>query len=193
MLKVRSKSPAHFIGATRCLIGESKVKTVFTNKGEPIYVDDWNYDWLNQYTWHLDRQYAKARVNGEMVVMARLIGSKMGLNKSKEVDHEDQVPQNNQEYNLREATHSQNQANRSAQRNSKTGLKGVSWHRAQRSLFQRFNIINEKYILVILILQSKPQKLITMRQRSFLANSPTRIRFQPKWSNLPTTFKSAGF
>jgi len=50
-----------------------------------------------------------------------------------ETDHEDGVKDNNCLLNLREATHSQNQHNqRSARRDSKSGLRGVSLYRDGR-------------------------------------------------------------
>lgn len=105
------------------------MKTIFTNKGEPIYVDDWNYDWLNQYTWTLNREngYPLTRISGYTVYMARLLGDKMGLSQSRQIDHKDWEPCHNWEKNLRAATPSQNGANKGLQRNNTSGYKGVSW------------------------------------------------------------------
>ena len=46
------------------------------------------------------------------------------------IDHIDVDPLNNRIENLREATHSQNMCNRVVSENSKTGVKGVTWHKA---------------------------------------------------------------
>ena len=43
------------------------------------------------------------------------------------IDHIDGNPSNNKIENLREATHSQNQCNKSKQSNNTSGIKGVSW------------------------------------------------------------------
>ena len=51
----------------------------------------------------------------------------MGLDMTNLIDHKDMNRLNNQRLNLRPATHSQNKANRNAQVNSKSGIKGVSY------------------------------------------------------------------
>lgn len=50
-----------------------------------------------------------------------------------QVDHKDNDTLNNRRTNLRAVTHSQNQQNRrGAQRNSTTGVRGVSWNKTAR-------------------------------------------------------------
>jgi hypothetical protein len=46
-----------------------------------------------------------------------------------DIDHEDTNKDNNKWKNIRNATDSQNQANRKIQKNNTSGYKGVSWHK----------------------------------------------------------------
>ena len=48
-----------------------------------------------------------------------------------QIDHVNGIRNDNRVSNLREATQSQNQANTGSQTNSKSGVKGVSWHKAK--------------------------------------------------------------
>lgn len=45
-----------------------------------------------------------------------------------EIDHIDHNGLNCQKENMRPATHAENNANKSASRNNKSGFKGVDWH-----------------------------------------------------------------
>ncbi len=70
----------------------------------------------------------------------------MGID-AKCIDHKDQNPLNNQRSNLRAATHSQNQHNRGAQKNSKTGVKGVSFDKTQGNYQTRIEIKGKQYCI----------------------------------------------
>lgn len=56
------------------------------------------------------------------------------------LDHRDNDRDNNRLRNLRPATKSQNAANRRVRADSRTGLKGVSWHRATRRWTARIEV-----------------------------------------------------
>lgn len=93
-------------------------------------VDDWNYDWLNQWNWHVRKgkytMYAirhTERINGVQgtIMMHREI---MNTPHETDTDHEDHNGLNNQEYNLRNATQTQNVIN-TAKCRGKTKYKGV--------------------------------------------------------------------
>ena len=109
------------------------MKTIFTSKGQPIYVDEADYDWLNQWVWYIDaRGYAVRackRIPGQKrasIKMHRLI---MGLtDPSVHVDHRNGVKLDNQRNNLRAATLIENLRNRPAQKNNSSGYKGVRYH-----------------------------------------------------------------
>ena len=59
----------------------------------------------------------------------RIIAERMGLDLLNETDHRDCNPLNNQRFNLRPATHSQNLMNRKIRSDNTSGFKGVSWHK----------------------------------------------------------------
>lgn len=58
---------------------------------------------------------------------------------SHEIDHIDGDPSNNRWSNLRAATRSQNSANTKARKDSRSGIKGVSWHSRRRHWCAQIN------------------------------------------------------
>lgn len=108
--------------------------------GKVALVDDEDYNWLNQYKWHATpitkdnrTSYARAsiRISGELkhVRMHRLI---LGLIDPKiDTDHGDRNTLNNQRYNIKACTKSQNCCNKSKIRLGCTSVyKGV--HRSKK-------------------------------------------------------------
>lgn len=87
-------------------------------------VDDKNFEWLNQFKWRIkikdDLIYAITGVDGKIVRMHIMIM------KEKMIDHADNDGLNNQEYNLRKSTYSQNNSNRSSAKNSSSRYLGVT-------------------------------------------------------------------
>lgn len=101
------------------------MKTISLTKGKVALVDDQDYEWLNNWTWHCtSHHYAARRANGKLVYMHRLI---MNPPSGKEVDHIDHNPLNNQRSNLRCCTHQQNQMYQGIQKNSTSGFIGVHY------------------------------------------------------------------
>jgi hypothetical protein len=108
------------------------MRTIFTRKDQPILVDDDNYEWLNRYTWRLDKDgYAvtsapKPYVPGTptMHFMHRMV---MGLahNDPRKVDHRFQIKQDNRRSQLRICSNRQNNANSIKRKRNKSGFKGV--------------------------------------------------------------------
>jgi len=81
-------------------------------------VDDWNFEWLNQWKWCAIKVkgvhwYAVRTIKHRQILMHRLImGLKFG--DKREIDHIDHIGLNNKQCNLRICTHSQNLQNRKA-------------------------------------------------------------------------------
>lgn len=63
------------------------------------------------------------------------------------VDHRDGDGLNNQEGNLRTATHSQNLANRGPQKNNSSGYKGVSWSKCAQKWEARIKVRGRQQFL----------------------------------------------
>lgn len=94
------------------------------------------FNWMVRIR-HQNLQYAQRRdktVNGSQpviilhrVIMERVLGRPLASNEL--VDHRDMNGLNCSRENLRLATNQQNQANRPAQKNNKSGYKGVFWYK----------------------------------------------------------------
>jgi hypothetical protein len=99
-------------------------------------VDAADFQWLNQWTWRLDRYaFRSERIRGRhrTILMHRLILG-LGWGDPREGEHEDRNRLNNQRSNLRIAERAglDNQQNRGPNANSTSGFRGVSWHRRGR-------------------------------------------------------------
>ena len=116
------------------------MKFIYLTQGQVAKVDDADFVWLNQWKWHAHykkhsgKYYATRfiRVDGKIqrIVMHRLI---LGITDPKvEGDHRDLDTLNNQRYNLRVATSSQNKANVGKRKDNTSGFKGVYKHGGKR-------------------------------------------------------------
>lgn len=88
-----------------------------------VEIDEQDVD-LSKYGWCLNNLgYAHAWIDNKLVLLHRLIGDRMGLSQSKDVDHKDRNKLNNKRNNLREATKRQTCINR--ENKNTTGYRGV--------------------------------------------------------------------
>jgi len=112
------------------------MKEIKSNKGVIIKVDDVDFEWLNQYSWHITRAgYARTKINYKQVTMhALLLPNTNGLLR----DHIDRDKLNNQKSNLRLLTNSENCRNRSLRNTGTSKYKGVSKHSA---LFKKKGLV----------------------------------------------------
>jgi hypothetical protein len=114
------------------------MQTIELTQGKVAIVDDWNFEWLNQFKWYAwrnrNRWYAARNVllsNGKRTkhYMHRVI---VGNPTSMEIDHKDrEATLDNREDNLR-VTAGQNQQNVGLRNDNKSGFKGVSWCKRKR-------------------------------------------------------------
>lgn len=107
------------------------MKQIQLTQGFVTLVDDSDYEQLKKFKWHVykngDRYYATTNIKTDgiysAVKMHRLI---LGLTDTKIlIDHRNRDGLNNQRYNLRVATYSQNGANRAAKKNGASKYLGV--------------------------------------------------------------------
>jgi hypothetical protein len=76
--------------------------------------------------------YVVIGINGKVYMAHRLVWLwTHGFWPENQLDHADLNKTNNRLTNLRPANQAQNNHNQNAQRNSKTGVKGVSWHKSK--------------------------------------------------------------
>jgi len=119
------------------------LKIIYTKKNEEIFVDDDDYEWLNQYTWHIGKGYAaRARWlsdgdGGKRIMMHRQI---MSAQKGEIIDHIDRNRKNNQRSNLRICSYAENARNHKVLKCNKSGVTGVTWNKQ-----------NQKWIVIITI------------------------------------------
>ena len=108
--------------------------------GKFALIDDNDFERVSKYKWilssggyviarySLGERYSYGKLKMITILMHRFI---MNLSEPNEfIDHKDLDKLNNQKHNLRIASNGQNQHNKRAYRNNRSGFKGVSLHKA---------------------------------------------------------------
>ena len=97
-------------------------REIYLTKGAVALVDDEDFEKVSGHSWQLhSKGYAVAKIGGKKIFMHRFI---LNAQEGQEVDHRNRDRLDCQKGNLRFATVSQSNANRSSK--NKTGYKGVS-------------------------------------------------------------------
>lgn len=113
------------------------MKTIELSQEKFALIDDEDYDYLMRWKWHALKSkntfYAVRNIpaqNGQPRTGIGMHRAIMNLNdKDIHVDHEDHNGLNNQKYNIRVCTRSQNMSNRRAQKNSSSKYVGVCFRK----------------------------------------------------------------
>jgi hypothetical protein len=96
------------------------------------FVDNKDFKFINEWKWYAREinkkwyavRYERKRGKQKLIYMHRFVLNYSG---KLEIDHHDDNGLNNQRYNLRPATHSQNNINKCKPSNNTTGFKGVDF------------------------------------------------------------------
>ncbi|MCJ7828762.1 MAG: AP2 domain-containing protein [Dehalococcoidia bacterium] len=128
------------------------MKTIPLTQGKFAIVDDCDFEWLNQWkwiaTWDEKRDYWRVvrKEDKETIYMHRAI---LGLEKNDGIksDHKDHNGLNNQRYNLRKCTDTQNRYNQKPQRWHSSKYKGVSWSKKEKRWKARITYNSKDYRL----------------------------------------------
>lgn len=101
------------------------MKKIKLTKGKYALVDDFNFEWLNQWKWQLSTSGYAIRKEGKKIIrMHRLVNFTPSWLFT---DHINQNKLDNRRGNLRIVTKSQNGFNRGKPKSNSSGIKGVYW------------------------------------------------------------------
>lgn len=110
------------------------MKRIELTKGQIAWVDDWNFEWINQWKWSASwsgktKSYYAVRVkwnggNQQYVAMHRVI---MNTPRGLVCDHINHDTLLNLESNLRNCSFAENGRNRGKGKNNTSGYKGARW------------------------------------------------------------------
>lgn len=131
-----------------------------TSKGEEVYIDDVDSD-LAQHKWYIsDKGYVRNHICGldgkqydwylAREILERKLGRKLLSGHKEECDHIDLCKTNNQRYNLRLASNSQNKKNRKKYKyngSQYSQYKGVTWMKPNKKWQAQITINKKKTYL----------------------------------------------
>lgn len=151
------------------------MKKIELTQGQVALVDDIDYEYLSQWKWcasWIGKNFRPMRfpwIDGKQktLYMYTVIANRMGID-SKLIDHIDRNSLNNQRSNLRSATHSQNQHNRGAPLNSKTGVKGVSFYKPNGKYQANITIDRKQYHLGLFDTISEAEKIVIAKRKELV-------------------------
>jgi AP2 domain. len=108
------------------------MKEIELSKGYVALVDDDDYEWLMQWSWHFAKGYAvrngKNRGDKQIYMHREVLKVPVG----EFTDHIDGNKLDNRKSNLRRCTYSQNNRNKKLTKANTSGRKGVSWNKARQ-------------------------------------------------------------
>lgn len=110
------------------------MKEISLTQGKIALIDDEDYERVNQHKWYAHKERTQnyyalknntPRARKEKLIITRMHRFIMNARKEVLIDHKDHNGLNNQKYNLRIATYSQNQRNRKKSEKCTSKYKGV--------------------------------------------------------------------
>jgi hypothetical protein len=123
-------------------------KLIPLTQGKFAIVDAADYEWLNQYKWHVVRHentcYAETQIEGKSVKMHRLKTRAPG---GLFVDHINHNGLDNRRSNLRLCTNQENIFNRRPRKGQSSKYKGVYWYKRTKRYAAAIRANGKKYSL----------------------------------------------
>jgi hypothetical protein len=128
------------------------MREIIASSGHIFLIDDIDFDVVDRHSWNTNiiknRTYItrSQRIGSskQIIYLARVIAERMDLPIfGRLVDHTDRNTLNNQRYNLRVATYTQNNYNTGLRSNNRTGYKGVQFDTRTRKFIA--TIIYERH------------------------------------------------
>lgn len=92
--------------------------------------------------WHLCNKYAATNKNKRMIYLHRVVSNVFDVkydHKRNEVDHINMVKLDNRKVNLRVGSSSENHRNLPLRKTSRSGHKGICWHKINKKWFVRID------------------------------------------------------
>lgn len=116
------------------------MKQIALTKGKYALVDDADFEWLNQWSWHARGKrnvYVVRKGYGKYLLMHReLVGVPPGFI----LDHINGNTLDNRRSNLRVCTNQQNLMNAKLAVTNTSGFKGVCWHKGRKKWKAQINV-----------------------------------------------------
>ena len=113
----------------------------YTSKGERFLFDKEDFELIKDYCWYINNNHGYVRttdkITGKRILLHRLV---MHPKKEENVDHINHDKLNNCKSNLRVCTSSNNAKNRSANKNSVSGVTGVVWKKRENKWVAQINV-----------------------------------------------------
>lgn len=124
-------------------------RKILLTQGKYTLVDDKDYEWLNQWKWHITKKGYAARNYWEGKITKNIKMHRLILNTpiNMQSDHINGNRLDNRRNNLRIVNQYQNQRNSRLRKDSITGYKGASWHKASNKWQSQIFANNQKIYL----------------------------------------------
>lgn len=114
------------------------MKQILLTQGKVAWVDDCDYEYLNQWKWHTlyngntfyaARKSSRKQGKRKTIYLHQVLSKRLGFDIDLTVDHINQDGLDNRRCKIREATPKHQVENRGLQKNNTSGHKGVRWHK----------------------------------------------------------------
>lgn len=121
---------------------------ILLSNGKAVLVDDEDYEWLVQGTWHEHSGgyaygwHPDVCTSKQKVYMHRIL-----LPEAARVDHKNRIKLDNRKMNLRSCSQRQNTWNSVSAKNSTSKNKGVSWNKARQSWVAQIRVFGKQKFL----------------------------------------------